>query len=128
MLKRPQQLRRDSLGSSSNQSRPVHLVKKVQSSGPQQHFKIAHIVTLNPLYNYRDLTRLNLGKNNLHKIPSNSLKKLAYLEILEMSENHIADIEVGAFEGKTTEFVICVRSMYCIGRQSCFHYIRHYGR
>ena len=47
----------------------------------------------------RDLIRLNLGKNRLEKIPHPALAGLAYLQLLELSENHIKDIEPGAFSG-----------------------------
>ena len=49
----------------------------------------------------RDLIKLNLGKNRLEKIPHKALAGLAYLQHLEFSDNHIADIDAGSFEGNS---------------------------
>ena len=50
-------------------------------------------------FGFRDLIRLNLGRNKLKKVPFKALKDLYYLQILEMSDNQIEKIEPEGFEG-----------------------------
>ena len=57
-----------------------------------------YIFSVPPHY-FRDLIKLNLGKNRLEKIPHKALAGLAYLQHLEFSDNHISDIDAGSFEG-----------------------------
>ncbi len=45
------------------------------------------------------MQRLNLAKNQLTKIPHEALSGLAYLEILELTENKISKINPGDFNG-----------------------------
>lgn len=58
----------------------------------------------------RKLKRLNLGGNELTKIPTQALNSLELLKKLEMQENRISSIEEGDFEGKS-HFDI---SIFCI--------------
>ena len=41
-------------------------------------------------FHYRDLIRLNLGRNRLDTIPYAALRNLNHLQILEMSDNQIS--------------------------------------
>ena len=52
------------------------------------------------------MVRLNLGRNRLDKIPSESLSNLRYLEILDMTENEISKIESGDFRGKSIDVTL----------------------
>lgn len=47
----------------------------------------------------RKLRRLNLGGNELTKVPTQALRTLNMLKKLEMQENRIASIQEGDFEG-----------------------------
>lgn len=50
----------------------------------------------------RKLRRLNLGGNELTKVPTQALRTLNMLKKLEMQENRIASIQEGDFEGTST--------------------------
>ena len=56
------------------------------------------------LFHYRDLIRLNLGRNKLESVPHAALERLHYLEILEMSDNQVKEIQAGGFTGKINYF------------------------
>jgi len=45
------------------------------------------------------LTRLNLGRNKLDKVPTEALSNLKYLETLDLTENEISKLEPGDFKG-----------------------------
>ena len=45
------------------------------------------------------MQRLNLGRNQLTKIPHQAIAGLTYLETLELSDNPITDIKPGEFNG-----------------------------
>ena len=60
------------------------------------HLILIHLIFLH----YRDLIRLNLGRNKLKEIPYKALDKLSYLQILEMSDNQITSIKPEGFKGK----------------------------
>lgn len=49
---------------------------------------------------FRQLTRLNLGKNQLDEIPTDAFHPLVNLEILVLNENKIKHISQVAFLGK----------------------------
>ena len=49
---------------------------------------------------YRDMQRLNLGKNKLTAIPHEALVSLTYLETLELSGNQISNLSPGDFNGE----------------------------
>ena len=53
------------------------------------------------LFYFRDLIRLNLGRNQIYKegIPYRAFRKLSNLQILEMSDNQIRDIKPEGFKG-----------------------------
>ena len=59
-------------------------------------------VVMNTYFHYRDLIRLNLGRNKLDTIPYDALRKLNHLQILEMSDNQIntAAMTPNGFKGK----------------------------
>lgn len=48
----------------------------------------------------RRLKRLNLGGNELTRIPTQALSSLELLKKLELQENRISTIKAGDFEGK----------------------------
>ena len=56
---------------------------------------------------YRDMQRLNLGKNKLKAVPHESLAGLTYLETLELSGNQIKDLEPGIFNGQSCVWYPC---------------------
>ena len=49
---------------------------------------------------FRDLIRLNLGKNEISVIPREALVPLQYLQNLDLSDNKIGSLESGIFEGE----------------------------
>ena len=51
------------------------------------------------MFCFRDLIRLNLGRNKLKEVPFKALRNLYYLQILEMSDNQITSIKPEGFEG-----------------------------
>lgn len=59
-------------------------------------------MVLNFAFSSRRLKRLNLGGNELTRIPTESLKSLELLKKLELQENRITSIEEGDFEGKVS--------------------------
>ena len=63
------------------------------------YFQLAQHVKKEFLLSFRDLIRLNLGRNKLKEVPYNALEKLSYLEILEMSDNQIETLTPDAFKG-----------------------------
>lgn len=52
------------------------------------------------LYISRKLKRLNLGGNELTRVPTQALSSLDLLKKLEMQENRITSIQEGDFEGE----------------------------
>jgi len=54
----------------------------------------------------RRLKRLNLGGNELTRIPTQALSSLELLKKLEMQENRISSIKEGDFEGKINKLFI----------------------
>lgn len=50
-------------------------------------------------HHFRDMQRLNLARNELSKVPHSALAGLTYLETLELSDNPIANIQPGDFNG-----------------------------
>ncbi len=61
-------------------------------------------VILFPLFCGRELTRLNVGKNLIERVPKAALVPLKYLQHLDFTDNNIVNIEAGDFEG---EFLLC---------------------
>ncbi|MPC95889.1 Leucine-rich repeat-containing protein 15 [Portunus trituberculatus] len=58
--------------------------------------------------------RLNLGKNKLKYIPTDTFHPLTNLEVLDLHENRISQIPDGAFEGKSG--CMSKRQMDLLGR------------
>ena len=57
------------------------------------------LLKMNVFINCRDLLRLNVGRNHLSEIPSQSLIKLKNLNHLDLSSNKIKDLRGKPFEG-----------------------------
>ena len=60
---------------------------------------------------FRDLLRLNVGRNHLSEIPSQSLMALKNLNHLDLSDNKIYELKGRPFEGKsitsTAKVLVC---------------------
>ena len=63
-------------------------------------FKYENLIRKCKIDFYRDLQRLNLGKNRLTAVPHTALASLTYLERLDLFENDITELEPGNFNGE----------------------------
>ena len=63
-------------------------------------FKYENLIRKCKIDFYRDLQRLNLGKNRLTAVPHMALASLTYLERLDLFENDITELEPGNFNGE----------------------------
>ena len=63
-------------------------------------FKYVNLIRKCKIDFYRDLQRLNLGKNRLTAVPHMALASLTYLERLDLFENDITELEPGNFNGE----------------------------
>lgn len=63
-------------------------------------------MVLNLNVSSRRLKRLNLGGNELARIPTQALNSLELLKKLELQENRISTIEEGDFEGKVDILIL----------------------
>ena len=70
-------------------------------------FKYVNLIRKCKIDFYRDLQRLNLGKNRLTAVPHMALASLTYLERLDLFENELTELKPGDFNGK--HFIVDTR-------------------
>lgn len=66
------------------------------------YFRFGHIVDFKFLISGKELTQLDVSQNQLQNVPSNAIKNLHHLLILNLNHNRISQIHNRAFEGLDT--------------------------